>query len=255
MYVCLLLSRMELTPEQVFQDIDGLSQAMTGLGKGTQQEDSSAPRPLAPSPEAIQGGEQRGASFAQQREQKGASCAPQSEQRGASFAPQSSGVKDYEYSSNDFVLMRTGADRETVIPSTSVRKNITTHRPRGRLDEPRNPREVKMKRPKGRSKDRAYRRESMGSLPSAGASHRESTLPSSRMKVGGPPLPGPELLRRCKARMREEMAYRTNAPKSHGYGTCVHSCATFGGGFPSIIGGGFPSISNPCTSTYEGSIP
>ncbi len=195
---------------------------MAGLGRRTQQEHSSAPRLLASSPEAMQGGEQRGASFAQQSAPRGASFASQSEPRGASPAPQSRGAQNDESSSNlfykrlpimvsDSVIMSTSEDREAVFPSTSVRKNITTRRSRGRLDEPRNPREVTMKRSKGRSRDRAYRRESMGSLPTAGASHRNSTLPSPRMKVGGSPLPGPEMLRRCKARIVAEMEHRTQA--------------------------------------------
>jgi hypothetical protein len=100
--------------------------------------------------------------------------------RGASFAHQSSGVKYDAYYSDlfykrlpimvsDSVIMRTSEVRETVVPSTLGRKNITTRRSKGRLDEPRNSREVTMKRPKGRSKDRAYRRDSMGNLPTAGA--------------------------------------------------------------------------------------
>ena len=218
MSVCLLLSSMDLTPDQVYQAIDNLSSAMSGLGRRTQQ-DSNAPRLLASSPDPMQAGELRGASFAQQREQRGASpeamsngeqrgasfaqpsaqsgtsfdpqrgqkgasyaqqsgasFAPRSERRGASFAPQSSIVKDDEYYSNlfykrlpimvsDSVIMRKVEKTENVIPSTSVRRNITTRRSRGRTAEPRESSDVTMKRTKGRSKDRAYHRDSMGSIP------------------------------------------------------------------------------------------
>ena len=87
MIVCLLLSSMDLTPDQVYQAIDNLSSAMSGLGRRTQQ-DSNAPRLLASSPDPIQGGELQGASFAQQREQRGESPEAMSngEQKGASFA-------------------------------------------------------------------------------------------------------------------------------------------------------------------------
>ena len=233
---------MDLTPDQVYQAIDNLSSAMSGLGRRTHQ-DSNAPRLLASSPNPMQGGELQGASFAQQREQRGespeamsngeqkgasfaqpsaqsgasfdsqhgqkgasyaqqsgASFAPRSERRGASFAPQSSIVKDDEYYSNlfykrlpimvsDSVIMRKVEKTENAIPSTSVRKNITTRRSRGRTAEPRESSDVTMKRPKGRSKDRAYHRESMGSIPLI--------------------YQGPEKLRRCKARMSAEMDDRT----------------------------------------------
>ena len=153
MIVYCLLSSMDLTPDQVYQAIDNLSSAMSGLGRRPQL-DSNAPRLLASSPDPMQGGEMQGASFAQQREQRGespeamsngeqkgasfaqpsaqsgASFAPQSEWRGASFAPQSSVVKDDEYYSNlfykrlpimvsDSVIMRKVEKMETAIPSTN----------------------------------------------------------------------------------------------------------------------------------------
>jgi hypothetical protein len=82
------------------------------------------------------------------------------------------------------------------VPPTEARRNITSRRSRGRNEEPsKEPSVLMTKRSKSQSKDVEYRREIVGAKPA---------------RVGGPALPGPEMLRRCKARMSAEMQHRTD---------------------------------------------
>jgi hypothetical protein len=83
-----------------------------------------------------------------------------------------------------------------VLP-TAVRKNITTRRSRGRKEElSGNPQALAMKRPKGRSRDRKYTRQSVGSLPSR---------VTAQAKISGH-----EMLRRTKVRIAAEMKAHTD---------------------------------------------
>ena len=76
-------------------------------------------------------------------------------------------------------------------PPTEARRNITSRRSRGRNEElSKEPAVLMTKRPKSRPQDDKYRRESVGDKPK---------------RILGRPLPGPEMLRRCKERMSAEM--------------------------------------------------
>jgi hypothetical protein len=83
---------------------------------------------------------------------------------------------------------------EDFVPRTAARRNVTSRRSRGRQEGfGRDPQTLIAKKTRGRSRDREYIRESLG----------------VRQQVGGPSLPGPVMLARCKTRMKGEMDYRT----------------------------------------------
>jgi hypothetical protein len=83
---------------------------------------------------------------------------------------------------------------EEYVPKTAARRNVTSRRSRGRQEGfGKDPHSLVAKQTRGRSRDRAYTRESNG----------------TRQEVGGPALPGPVMLARCKTRMKGEMDHRT----------------------------------------------
>ena len=85
---------------------------------------------------------------------------------------------------------------EEYVPKTAARRNITSRRSRGRQEGfGKDPHSLIAKQTRGRSRDREYTQESIG----------------ARQQVGGPALPGPVMLARCKTRMRGEMDHRTQA--------------------------------------------
>jgi hypothetical protein len=89
-----------------------------------------------------------------------------------------------------------GVPRSDLIPPTTIRRNITTRRSKGRKeDSSKDPHDLAMRRPRGRSRDREYVRQSVGERP----------------KVYGRSLPGEEMLRRTKERMTAEMQARTDS--------------------------------------------
>ncbi len=90
------------------------------------------------------------------------------------------------------------------LPSTTVRRNITQRRSRGRKEESdKDPQQLAMKRPKGRSRDREYQRRNIGGNINDDGRHDEHFIKA------GCRLEGHEMLRRTKERMTAEMNRRT----------------------------------------------
>ena len=157
------MSRMDISPEEVMEEIDNLSQAMLGMGRRTQLERYSSvsmtQSPFSPDRRDL-GSSQRndvreGWLVPRFQEELGA----RSSENPASFAEQS------------HPTLSSSVANEPSIPSTTLRKNITTRRSRGRQDEPaKDPKDLVgfTKRTQGRAEDQAYRRASLGGLLAKG---------------------------------------------------------------------------------------
>ena len=220
---------MDITQEQVIEEIDNLSQAMLGMGRRTPLEHYSSVRTTRSSEFTASFADQNKApaSFAEQNKAPSASFAEQplrpdegairSSESLASFAeqiqePSASFAEQRMRPVLSQSVMQSNGANEHVIPSTTLRKNITARRSRGRPEEPaRDPKDMVgvMKRSKGRLEDQEYRRASLGGGTLPGASKPLPSQGTSRSKYGGPPLPGPEILRRTRERMTAEMTHRT----------------------------------------------